>query len=237
MYLNYIFDLYGTLVDIHTNERKPYLWKKLALFTGMLGAVYTGKELQKRYEELVRYQKEAILQNEGAKTEDIEILLDDVFYQLYREKGIEPISRQIADTGIFFRTLSLEYIGLFDGAAQLLEDLRADGKKVYLLSNAQRIFTEPEMGLLGIYDKFDGILYSSDVGYKKPSIYIYKALFEKYDLKKMESVMIGNDSEADIGGSDRFGIHSMYIHTAQSPELRGELPDNCRRLGSIKEVY
>lgn len=28
MYQNYIFDLYGTLVDIHTNEKKAYLWKK-----------------------------------------------------------------------------------------------------------------------------------------------------------------------------------------------------------------
>ena len=28
MYQNYIFDLYGTLVDINTNEGKPYLWKK-----------------------------------------------------------------------------------------------------------------------------------------------------------------------------------------------------------------
>ena len=28
MYQNYIFDLYGTLVDIHTNEKKAYLWEK-----------------------------------------------------------------------------------------------------------------------------------------------------------------------------------------------------------------
>ena len=34
MYQNYIFDLYGTLVDIHTNEKKAYLWKKMSLFFG-----------------------------------------------------------------------------------------------------------------------------------------------------------------------------------------------------------
>ena len=27
----YLFDLYGTLVDIRTNEAKPSLWKRLAL--------------------------------------------------------------------------------------------------------------------------------------------------------------------------------------------------------------
>ena len=46
MYQNYIFDLYGTLVDIHTNEKKAYLWKKMSLFFGMKGAAYEPKELR-----------------------------------------------------------------------------------------------------------------------------------------------------------------------------------------------
>ena len=32
MYETCIFDLYGTLVDIHTDEKKEELWEKLALF-------------------------------------------------------------------------------------------------------------------------------------------------------------------------------------------------------------
>ena len=32
MYKNYIFDLYGTLVDINTDEDKSELWDKLSLF-------------------------------------------------------------------------------------------------------------------------------------------------------------------------------------------------------------
>ena len=39
-YENYIFDLYGTLVDIHTDEEKTELWEKLAQFYGYYGAVY-----------------------------------------------------------------------------------------------------------------------------------------------------------------------------------------------------
>lgn len=30
MYRNYIFDLYGTLVDIHTDEEKEALWEEMA---------------------------------------------------------------------------------------------------------------------------------------------------------------------------------------------------------------
>ena len=37
MYQNYIFDLYGTLVDIRTNERKPSLWKYMAQYMTLHG--------------------------------------------------------------------------------------------------------------------------------------------------------------------------------------------------------
>ena len=36
-YDNYVFDLYGTLVDIHTEEDFPKLWEKLALFLDITG--------------------------------------------------------------------------------------------------------------------------------------------------------------------------------------------------------
>ncbi|MFR2512747.1 MAG: hypothetical protein ACLS9K_13090, partial [Lachnospira eligens] len=39
-YKNYVFDLYGTLVDIHTDEEQELLWEKLALFYGYYDAVY-----------------------------------------------------------------------------------------------------------------------------------------------------------------------------------------------------
>ena len=31
-YENYVFDLYGTLVDIHTDEEAPAVWERLAYF-------------------------------------------------------------------------------------------------------------------------------------------------------------------------------------------------------------
>ena len=46
-YQNYILDLYGTLVDIHTDESKASLWKKIAVYFSAQGAAYTGKELLK----------------------------------------------------------------------------------------------------------------------------------------------------------------------------------------------
>lgn len=250
-YQNYIFDLYGTLVDIKTNERKKLLWEKTALLFGMQGAGYTGKELKKRYQELVREHTQALYEEKILKREEekeagedisailpqnMEIRLEQIFHSLFQEKGMEPAAGQTTAFLLCFRALSLEHISLYEGAGELLERLRREGKHIYLLSNAQRMLAEPEMRMLGIYDRFDDVLYSSDIGFKKPSFYFYDALFQKHGLKKEASVMIGNEYEADIAGSYRYGIDSIYIFTKQSGARPKVLPGCCREVEAIGKV-
>lgn len=237
MYKNYIFDLYGTLVDIKTNENKASLWKKMALFYRLKGADWQPVQLKRAYRALVMQEENRLTELTTVSREHVEIRLESVFAELYRQKGVEPITEMIHDTGVIFRAISLEYIKLFNGAEALLDRLRENGKKVYLLSNAQRMFTEPEMRMLGIYDKFDGILYSSDAGVKKPAADFFQTLFDRYDLQKEESVMIGNDVTADMSGAADFGLCGLYIHTAQSGEHSEKLPEGCREMKEIGEVF
>ena len=61
-------------------------------------------------------------------------------------------------------------------------------------------------------------------------------MIEKYDLKQSETVMVGNDWIADAWGAADYGIDSIYIHTEQSSEITGELPENCRQIKQISEV-
>ena len=49
MYENYFFDLYGTLIDIRTDEGKPSLWRDAAKFYSLCGASYSASELRERY--------------------------------------------------------------------------------------------------------------------------------------------------------------------------------------------
>lgn len=213
MYKNYIFDLYGTLVDINTNERKNSLWVKMAEFYSFNGANYTHSELKKEYLRLCKIEEDKLKE----KHEEPEIKIEKVFKKLYENKGIKTDMKSVILTGQFFRILSTKYIKLYDGVIDILELLKKKEKKIYLLSNAQQIFTEYEMRHLGIYDYFDGIVFSSDESCKKPSSKFYGILFERYNLKKHESVMVGNDWIADIEGAKNFGIDNVYLHTNISP--------------------
>lgn len=241
MYDNYIFDLYGTLSDIRTNEGKPSLWKYMAMYMTLQGAPYSAAELRKRYRSLInavrleQYEKHKA-QYPGLTPGEIEVNLSDVFSRLYSEKNIVPTSQMLADLALTYRTISLDFVRLYDGAETLLKELRRRGKKVFLLSNAQRLFTEPEIRSLGIYNLFNDVLISSDIGFMKPSAQFYSALLKKHSLDPKTSVMIGNDWQADAWGAHNNGLASMYVHTAQSPEPAGELPPDCTRLNTISDV-
>ncbi len=235
MYKNYIFDLYGTLVDINTNEWKSSLWKNMALIYSMGGAEYTPRELKKAYGDYIREEIDSI--PDGKYSTNPEPEITNVFMRLYTDKGVE-CSKEIAEyTGRVFRALSIKYIKLYDGVRELFGAIRANGGKIYLLSNAQRIFTEPEILMLGIYDDFDDIIISSDTGCAKPDRMFYEHILKKHNLKRDESIMIGNDYITDIKGSHDAGLDSLYLHTNISPEIKGELYANYIVMsGSLEEA-
>ena len=221
MYQNYIFDLYGTLIDIRTDESGDKFWKKVAEIYKRNGADYSHKEIKENYYRLAKIEK-----NIGHLTHPfyrhIDIKLEHVFSRLYKRKGVTPTKEMISDTAISFRQASTQFIKLYDGVIDLLESLKKAGKNVYLLSNAQRCFTYPEMQQLGLVDYFDGILISSDCYCSKPQKEFFTTLFKRYHLKRDESVMIGNDCITDMLGAKGAGIDSLYIHQEISTPLEGK---------------
>ena len=240
MYQTCIFDLYGTLVDIHTEEDQAELWEKLAMFYGYYGAVYEGSELQKAYLRIVRTLQKGEEQLRRDSHESFpEIQIEQVFAELFREKGVHAEGKLPVYAGQFFRILSTEYLRLYEGTKEMLERLRRAGKRIYLLSNAQRIFTEYEMKLLGIDGYFDGIFISSDYPYRKPDVRFFYDLLETYGIVRDTAVMIGNDGICDIEGAKRAGLHTLYVRTDISP--KEPLPEadevlekmHMRRIGDI----
>ena len=216
-YENYLFDLYGTLVDIHTDETSKEVWERLSYFYGYYGADYTPEELSLSYSEIIQ-------KNEGVMRGDAhemfpELQIEDVFLELFTRKGVEADKTLAVHAGQFFRVLSTDYVKLYDGAVELLEYLKKQGKRVCLLSNAQRIFTEFEMRALKIYDIFDEVYISSDYHCKKPDIKFYNTLLDGLGLDRSKTIMIGNDNRCDIEGAKAAGLDSFYIHSNISPEV------------------
>ena len=209
-YKNYIFDLYGTLTDIRTDEESRTLWKKTALYYTEHGAPYTGPELRRAYLRLC--------DAEQRRHRDplYEIELRKVFRALYAEKGVRADRRRLEETAVFFRLTSLRYLRRYDWVLPSFAALRAEGAQIYLLSNAQSCFTLPELRVLELQDAFDGIVISSDARVKKPSPKIMEILLKRYDLSVSESLMIGNDQFSDVAVAHAVGMDTLYLQTETS---------------------
>ncbi len=227
----YVFDLYGTLVDICTDERDENVWKKLSLFFGYYDAHYEPEELKLCYGQMVKLREsemknELLIQRNDSHEAFPEIDITEVFQKLYEKKGVHPDEMLTLHTGQFFRVLSTEYVKVYNGTREMLRYLKDCGKKIYLLSNAQRIFTEYEMHVLGIAQFFDGILISSDYETKKPDQAFFEILIKKYHLDVRKTLFAGNDSVTDIAGAAEAGMDTFYVHSNISPaDDRPELAD------------
>ena len=259
MYKNYIFDLYGTLVDIHTDEESPLLWEKMAAFYSVYGADYKPAELRRTYIRMVAEEEKAMRQT---RTDDLycpEIDLGIVFSRLLLEAPRTHECREIIpeimpdDVGAFcagsqsankaaympaddrererhlvqalsgsgwltavanvFRIISRDKLKLYPHTKQALDRLKAEGKGIYLLSNAQALFTFPELESTGLLPYFDGIYISSACGVKKPDPSFMRRLLAEQRLDPEESVMIGNDYDSDLGVAKAAGVDSMFLNT------------------------
>lgn len=209
--MNFVFDLYGTLIDILTDESTVEFWQGIASLLGV--DISEANNLKEEYEALC---------TDKVKFEDHEIELLEVFEDMVRLHGAKISAAELAKE---FRNMSIVRRCLFPHVKEILSTLHKKGAGVYLLSNAQSCFTRFELDLLGLTDLFDGILLSSDESVKKPLSEIFHRAFSRFGISAKNSVYVGNDRRDDIFGAHGVGMRTVYIETEQSREYNMPLPD------------
>ncbi|MGM9969713.1 MAG: HAD family hydrolase [Anaeroplasma sp.] len=195
-----LFDLYGTLVNIKTDENRNVFWKRFCNKTKKYKS-YNYMDLKKKYLSLC----EEFEQND----EEIEIM--DVFSKLY------PYSKnKLSYIALLFRRLSRKYYKLYPGVKKLLNSLKQN-HNIYLLSNAQASFTINELKQLGIYNLFDGIAISSEYKMKKPNEEFFKKAIMNFNITTEDIWMVGNDFQCDILPAKNLNLKTIFIKSNLTP--------------------
>ena len=236
-YHDYIFDLYGTLIDVHTDEGAPEFWQKMSEWYAVFGADYEPSDLGERYRQTVAKEERALGAATGVALPEIK--LESVFLELLGEaprrhdaKLPDDMDAWARDTANVFRILSRDRLVPYEGARELLEKLRGLGKRTFLLSNAQSVFTVPEIEVCGLSDLFDGMHLSSDKGAKKPEPAFLEGLMTEYGVDRRRAVMVGNDWHADMGVAAACGVDGMWVNSDRRSEHEKEV-----FRGMIRERY
>lgn len=235
---NYIFDIYGTLIDIHTEEGEDQLWGFMSRYFAYKGAEYEPGEMRYCYETMVR-EEESLVYQTLKKGQLPEPQVEIVFEKMYRRKGVEVSRQEAVDAAQIFRSISMKYIRLYYGVKPLLKHLRQLGKKLYVLSNAQQVFTEGELRYLGIYDYFDKVYLSSDFHCKKPDEEFFKKLLDEEGLDPEKTMMIGNNGYDDIATARALGLATCYIRSNLSDpreEPQSDIFMNAMDMPLLEEI-
>ena len=226
-YTDLVFDLYGTLVDIHTEE-DDRVWEKAAFYFGFYGASYTGPELKAAFQSAMRAREAKAGQNYECFPD---LPFEETMADLFRAKGVTENADALGiNAAQLFRISSLDYIRLYPHALEALAKLRKAGYRLWLLSNAQAIFTAYELRLLGLGEQLDGIYLSSNYKCRKPDLRFYQALIDERHLDVSKTMMIGNDRQTDIAGAKAAGMATLYMHTDLTPRDQAEA-DEAKAIG------
>ena len=212
---NYIFDLYGTLIDIHTDEYCDETWKEWIAFLDDKGIKHP--ELNIFRDDFFDKDKEYRLRPSVYEHPEIDIL--KVYDELFTLYG----NRRLSDAELFeisyrFREASREYYRLFEGVPEFLKRLRKLGKKAYILSNAQRSYTLYEIIHFKLDEMVDDYLISSDYGCMKPDRVFFNAIVQKHGLERERSIMLGDSYENDYLGAINAGLNAVWLNGENAAE-------------------
>ena len=219
----YIFDLYGTLIDIHTELHNRKIWKILSDMYACYGAIYTPEEFKQAY---LKFNKEEWNRVETLHPDTyIDIQFKKVFKRLYDEAPMhrEVVPIQDIETWLLFvetefRRLTRVRCKPYLNTIQTLETLKQQGHQIILLSNAQRSFALAEMGICDLIPYFDHMYISADYGIRKPEKVFMQKVLDDHKLNASDCVMIGNEVGSDMQVAASCGVTGILLNTAHRKE-------------------
>jgi HAD superfamily hydrolase (TIGR01549 family) len=117
-----------------------------------------------------------------------------------------------------------EVISVDPAALAVLGSLRERGLRLGLLSNAPYppCTMRRMMAGQGIAQRFDEIVLSSEIGWRKPAPAAFAALLDRLDIPADRAWFIGDELEADIAGARAAGMTALLAPGAEPP--RGQPP-------------
>ena len=205
-----IFDCYQTLIDIHTEEHSLETYQVLSSWLAYQGVKIEPKKLWDTYMFKVQYIME------HSKEIYPEVRVEEIFAEICRENAvwnIDEISLGV-ETSRVFRAASIRKLQAFPQSIKLIEHCINLPKCI--VSNGQRVFSELELRFLGLYDYFDFVIFSSDIGYKKPDLRLFMTAIKKmgFELEPKCIISIGDSYENELLPAKKLGMRTMHIEEA-----------------------
>lgn len=225
-----VFDLYGTLVNIRTDESDPDVYRQLSRFLSYNHVYVEPEQLRRFYSDKIK----AHLAKSRELFPDVDVL--KIFSEITHEYGVGRRELRLPlYTARLFRSLSRRVFEPFPGVHDMLGRLQ-DRYPLALVSDAQRCYTEPEIEALKLGGFFEHIFLSSDHGFRKPDPKYFRMALDALGVKPSEAVYIGDNAYRDLLGAHKTGMRMVLVRSDET-EYEGLTPDAyIEDIAALEEV-
>ncbi len=220
-----LFDLWKTLVTSHCSEP---VWNAQRIIGHRVGVSESGEQNLQQDDEFLRY---CLTTN----ITDPARFLDHAAHHFKGALNAESLSQ-------FMKVLSGESgcAARFLDVDETLVELKRRGYRLGVVSNlwafpAKHIFEENGLGAY-----FEHLIYSFEVGYRKPEPEIFLEAAKRFGVAPHECLMIGDNLTADVKGSLDVGMSAALIdrlHDVTPQALEATFPGRgVLHLRSLKDL-
>ena len=206
-----LFDLYGTLIDIETDESMDDIYRGIAHYLTYHGIYLHRWEVRDRYYRIMKEQKE--MRGEAYPEIDVEAIWNALLKQ-EGAKGHHERHNLALILAQLYRGISRNRLQLYPDVQKVLDELRP-AYRMALVSDAQPCYALPEIKAVGLNGYFDPVIISAYYGFRKPDGRLIEKALAGMKLKPAEVICVGNDMYRDIYGAIRLGIKTIFVDSNQ----------------------
>lgn len=222
-----IFDINGTLSDIHTNEWHDDVYRVVSNLLSYQGILLDPNVVKDLYFRIMKDQRAASLERHP------EFDVVGIFREIVREhstafthslqdKNLEQLPRLLAEA---HRAAARFRLQLYPGVDDTLRQLQPN-YRLAVVTDGQAAYALPELNAIGLAGYFDPIIVSGELGYRKPDRRMFRAALDAMKMRAAEVVFVGNDMYRDIYGAQKVGLKAVFFKSNQgTQEKDGVTPD------------
>jgi len=191
-----VFDVYGTLFDVHSVEKKCD-----ALYKGHgaeISQIWRQKQLEYSF----------LRQIMGQYLTFKQVTLDALGFAL------QTLELSYDETQLHSILAEYEKLEAYVEVEKVLSE--ANNKQLIIFSNGSRDMLEPLVEQSGLAQYFDNVISVDDIKQYKPSPASYIQVLNTLDLER-EEVLFMSSNGWDISGAKSFGFKTAWINRKRAP--------------------
>ena len=220
--INHIFfDLDHTLWDFETNSDLAFK------------SIFQKHKLNIDFQKFANYYR-PINQKYWKMYREERVSKEDLRYGRLKET-FTKIKFEVSNQTI--NSLAIDYIDhlplnnyLFDGTLEILDYLMPN-YSMHIITNGFNEVQHEKIKKSGLQKYFSKIITSEEVGVKKPNPIIFNQALKIANAQSKESIMIGDNWEADIMGAKNVGLDVIFCNFSNHP-----VSENIKSVNNLYEI-